>query len=178
MWVGGSTRSSAEHQAEFDAPPQVRHRRCGCRDWRHVNQLMFRRCCRVRRGCVVFVVRLFRHCPVTGSSGAGSGSMCFANKSPTTCSSLAILTVLQKSLSLRACKQRHRCPSLLLVAELRNCASCHSAEDCRRHAFFVTTSSNEPSWTEQARVALACAWMQLLERKTGISHGCKYEAAG
>ena len=44
------------------------------------------------------------------------------------------------------------CPSLLLVAELRNCASCHSAEDCRRHAFFMTTSSNEPSWTEQARV--------------------------
>ena len=38
----------------------------------------------------------------------------------------------------------------------------HSADDCRRHAFFITNASNEPSMTERARVALACVWVQLL----------------
>ena len=52
----------------------------------------------------------------------------------------------------------------------------HSAEDCRRHALIITMSSNEPSMTERARVALACAWMQLLKlRKTATSQGCKYD---
>ena len=42
-----------------------------------------------------------------------------------------------------------------------------SADDCRRHAVFITMSSTEPSRTERAKVALACAWMQLLKlRKT------------
>ena len=48
----------------------------------------------------------------------------------------------------------------------------HSAEDWRRHAVFMAKPSNEPSRTERARVALACAWMQLLKlRKTATWHG-------
>ena len=48
----------------------------------------------------------------------------------------------------------------------------HSADDCRRRALFMTTSSNEPSSTEQASVEVACAWMHLLKlRKTAKSQG-------
>ena len=50
------------------------------------------------------------------------------------------------------------------------------AEHCRRHALFMTTSPNEPSKMERARVALACAWMQRLKlRKTATSQSCKHE---
>ena len=52
----------------------------------------------------------------------------------------------------------------------------HSAEDWRRHAWFMAKPSKEPSRTERARVALACVWMQLLKlRKTATSQGCKYD---
>ena len=52
----------------------------------------------------------------------------------------------------------------------------HSAADCRCHALFMTKPSEVPSRTERARVALACAWMQLLRlRKTATSPGCKYD---
>ena len=52
----------------------------------------------------------------------------------------------------------------------------HLAEDWRRHALFMTTSWNEPSRMERARVALACAWMQLSKlRETARSHCCKYD---
>ena len=33
----------------------------------------------------------------------------------------------------------------------------HSAEDCRRHALFMTTSSKRPSSAERASVVVACA---------------------
>ena len=49
-----SARSSAVHEAQSDAPLQVRHPRCRRRSWRHVNQLRHRR--RVWHGRVVFVV--------------------------------------------------------------------------------------------------------------------------
>ena len=45
-----------------------------------------------------------------------------------------------------------------------------------RHALSVTTSSNEPSMTDRARVALPCVLMQLLKlRNTATSQGCKYD---
>ena len=59
-----TTMEESERKASFssntawehcDAPLQVGHRRCGCRNWRHVNQLEFRRCWRIRHGCVVCV---------------------------------------------------------------------------------------------------------------------------
>ena len=54
-------------------------------------------------------------------------------------------------------------PRLVFVAEGVAVRDAHPAEDCRRHALFMTTSSNEPSTSERARVALVCAWMQLLQ---------------
>ena len=52
----------------------------------------------------------------------------------------------------------------------------HSADDQRRHALFMAKPLNEPSMTERAIVAPACAWMQLLKlRKTATSQGCKYD---
>ena len=52
----------------------------------------------------------------------------------------------------------------------------HSAEDWRRYALFMAKPSKEPSRTERASVALACAWMQLLKlRKTATSQGCRYD---
>ena len=50
------------------------------------------------------------------------------------------------------------CPSLVLVAEVRDCASCPFGH---RHALFMAKPSKER--TERARVALACVWMQLLK---------------
>ena len=68
------------------------------------------------------------------------------------------------------------CPNLVLVAGM-TARDAHSVDDCRRHALFITMSSNEPSTTERARVVLACAWMQFLKlRKMATSQGCKYEA--
>ena len=46
--------SSAVLEAQSDAPLQVRHRGCGCRSWRHTDDLRLRR--RVWHGRVVLVV--------------------------------------------------------------------------------------------------------------------------
>ena len=70
------------------------------------------------------------------------------------------------------------CPSLVLVAEVRDCASCPIGRRLAppRHALFTAKPSKESSRTERARVALACVWMQLLKlRKTATSQGCKYD---
>ena len=58
--VGASTRSSAVHQAQCDAPLQVGHRRCGCRTRRHVNQLRLVGT-GMRWSDVFVIVRFFRH---------------------------------------------------------------------------------------------------------------------
>ena len=41
----------------------------------------------------------------------------------------------------------------------------HPAEDCRRHALFMTTSSKVPLRTARASVELACFWTQLKKKK-------------
>ena len=61
------------------------------------------------------------------------------------------------------------------VVFIRDCASCpvgrRLAPSC-----FVHGQAFVLSRTEQARVALACVWMQLLKlRKTATSQGCKYD---
>ena len=48
----------------------------------------------------------------TGCSGAGSGSICFANKSPVACSSLAFATASRKSSSLDTQAMPPSCPHL------------------------------------------------------------------
>ena len=61
----------------------------------------------------------------TGSSGAGSGSMCFANNSPVACSSLAFSTASRKPSSPSARKRRQPVVHTWgFVAEVRDCASC------------------------------------------------------
>ena len=87
----------------------------------------------------------------------------------------ASVTASRKSLSLWERKRHQSVVHAWFLPQTSVPArSAHSAEDCRRHALFMTTSSNEPSRTERARVALACAWMQLLKlRKTATSQGCK-----
>ena len=59
----------------------------------------------------------------TGSSGAGSGSICFANRSPVACSSLALFTTLAE-IVVAACAQLTPpgAPGLVLLAEVRDCA--------------------------------------------------------
>ena len=67
MWdmffLQDSSWSGAVHEAQTDAALQVRHARCGCRSWWHVNQLRLRlRRRRVWHGRVV-IVGLFCHGP-------------------------------------------------------------------------------------------------------------------
>ena len=106
-------------------------------------------------------------------TGGPSGSMCLAKSSSRAWSAAASVTASRKSSSLWARKRRHQ-SSWFLSQRSVTARATHSAEDCRSHALFMTTSSNEPSKTERARVTLACAWMQLLKlRKTATSQGCK-----
>ena len=130
-------------------------------------------------------VRQTPHRHVSSSSDAsvmvtstvfGSGSICFANRSPVACNSLALATASRKSSSLRR-KRRHTIVRAWFASQRTMIARhAHSVDDCRRRALFITMSSNEPSMTERARVVLACARMQLLKlRKTVTPKGCKYE---
>ena len=112
----------------------------------------------------------------TGSAGAGSGTISLANNAPVACSSLAFSTASRNSASVWARKRRQpvACVSTpgFLSQRSVTARAAHSAEDWRRHALFMAKPSNEPSMTERARVALACAWMQLLKlRKTATSQG-------
>ena len=111
------------------------------------------------------------------SSGAGSGPTCFANKSPVACSSLPFATASRNSTSLRAPKRCHPVVHAWFFSQRSVTArDAHPAEDWRRRALFITMSSNEPSKTARASVALACVWMQRLKlRKTTTPQGCKYD---
>ena len=113
----------------------------------------------------------------TGSLGAGSGSICFANKSPVACSSFAFSTTSRQSSSLSARKRRHPVVHAGFFSHKSVTArDAHSVEDWRRHALFMTTSSNSQSKKERASVVAACVWMLLLKlRKTATSQACKYE---
>ena len=94
----------------------------------------------------------------TGSSGAGSCSICLANYAP-----------------VRAARWPLRRPRGI---QRRSVRAIDAIPCCRprprRHALLMAKPSKVPSRTERARVALACAWMQLLKlRKTATSQGCK-----
>ena len=103
-------------------------------------------------------------------SSAGSGSICFR----------AARWPFQRPRGIRRRCGAHATPTnrprLVFVAEVLTARAAHSAEDSRRHALFMTTSSNEPMRTDRARATLACAWMQVFKlRKTARSQGCKYD---
>ena len=145
--------------------------------WRRVNQLA-----QVRRHRQAVECRL-RHrltllpWPPSKASSAGSGVTCLAKSSLRAWSAVASVTASRKSSSLWARKRRRPVVDIWFL-QLRSVVArdAHSAEHCRRHALFKNTSPNEPSKMERARVALACAWMQLLKlQKTATSQGCKYE---
>ena len=113
----------------------------------------------------------------TGSSGAGSGSMYLENRSSRGWSAAASVKASRNSPSLCARKRRHPVVHAWFFSQRSATArDAHSAEDWRRLALFMAKPSKEPSRTERARVALACAWMQLLKlRKTVTSQGCRYD---
>ena len=113
----------------------------------------------------------------TGSSGAGSGSMCLAKSSSWAWSAAASVTASRKAPSLWARKQRQPVDHAWFFSQRSvTPRDAHSAEDWRRHALLMARPSKEPARTQRARVALACAWMQLLKlRKTATSQGCRYD---
>ena len=134
-----STRSSAAYETQCHAPMEVGHRR-----WRHVNQLKSRRCWCVRHGRVVFViVRSFCHCPYRQALLSWlwrdvlrerfvAGVEC---RGP-------LQTVSRKSSSLWARKRRQPVVHTWFLSQRSVTARPpHSAEDCRRHALFMTMSS-------------------------------------
>ena len=61
-FMGASTRSGAEDQAQRDAPLQVGNRRCGCRSRSHSDQLRFVGI-GMRWRAVLVIVRFFCHGP-------------------------------------------------------------------------------------------------------------------
>ena len=87
----------------------------------------------------------------TGSSGAGSGSICLANNAPVACSSLASSTASRNSALVWARKRRQPVVQAWFLS-LRSVTAraAHSTEDWRRHALFMTRPSNEPSMTVRA----------------------------
>ena len=77
---------------------------------------------------------------------AGSGVMCLAKSSSRAWRAAASVTASRNSTSLRA---RKRCHPVVHAWSLSQRSvttrGAHLAEGCRRHALFMTTSSNEPS---------------------------------
>ena len=106
---------------------------------------------------------------------AGSGSMCLKKSSSWAWSAAGSATASRNSALLPARKRCHPVVHALFSSQRSVTArAVLSAEGWRRHALFMAKPSKEPSRMERARVALACAWMQLLKlRKTATSQGCK-----
>ena len=107
----------------------------------------------------------------TESSGAGSSSVCLEKSSSWAWSAAASATASRNSALLPARKRCHPVVHALFSSHKSVAArDAHSAEDWRRHALFMAKPSKEPSRTERASVALACAWVQLLKlRKKATS---------
>ena len=168
-----STRSSAVYQTQCDAPLQVGHRRpdAGAGGMAISSGSSASACGGVPSSSSSDTSAMAH----TGEpSSASSDVICLAKSSSRSWSAAASVTASRKSLSLWV-RKRHQpvVHAWFLPQTSVPARSAHSAEDCRHHALFMTTSSNEPSRTERARVALACAWMQLLKlRKTATSQGC------
>ena len=99
----------------------------------------------------------------TGSARARSHSICLANNAPVASSSLASSTASRSSPSLCALNRHPVLQTLFSSQRSVTARAAHSADDCRSHFLFMAKPSNEPSRTEQARMALACVWMQLLK---------------
>ena len=88
-------------------------------------------------------------------------------------SAAASVTASRKSPSLWARKRRQPVVhAWFLSQKSATVRAAHSAKDWRRHALFMAKPLKEPSRTERARVALACA---LKLRKTATSQGCRYD---
>ena len=111
----------------------------------------------------------------SGSGGAGASGM--GASSPSSDSSAIAIplglreraparSVSRTSRQWRAARwpfQRPRCVRAIDAIRSVTARGAHPFDGCRRHALLITTSSNEPSSTERASVAVACAWMQLLK---------------
>ena len=165
---GDSTRSSAEHQAQRDAPLQIGHQRCGCRSRRHVDQLKFLSI-GMRWSAVFVTVRFFRSC------GRTLLSRLWFDLFREQVASGVQLVGLSNSLAefvVAVCTQATPTsrPRLVFVAEARDCASCpfgrRLSSPCLVHDHVVERAVEDGA----ASVALACTWMQLLKlRKTATS---------
>ena len=91
----------------------------------------------------------------TGSSGAGSGSMCLEKSSSRGMECGGLCDGFFEVGIAVARKRRHPVVHALFFSQRSVTErAAHSAEDCRHQALFTSTSSNEPSRTERARVAL------------------------
>ena len=162
IFSASSTRSSAVHQAQCDAPLQVGHRKCGCWRWRLVSQLRFRRCWRVKHGRVVFVDRHFRHGPFHGV---------FKNKLwfDVLCEELVVGVECRglrhgiADLAVAACAQvmPSSCPHLVLLAQVRDSARCPSgqrlAPPCFVHAHVVEGAVEDTAGQRRGRLRLDAA---------------------
>ena len=157
-----SSWSSAVHQAQSDAPLQVRHRTCGCRSSRHVHDLRFWR--RVWHGRVVpSSSEASAMAQPAGSSGAGSGSIIFAKRSSRAWRAAASVTASRKSSSLWARKRRQPVVHAWFLSQRSFTArAAHSAEEWRRHALFndqaVEGATKDGTGKSGARLSLDAAF--------------------
>ena len=94
----------------------------------------------------------------TGSLGAGSGSTCFANKSPVACSSLAFSTASRKSSSLSARKRRVPVVHARFLSHRSVTArDAHSVEDWRGHDLVVENTVEDRAGQRRGRLRLDAA---------------------
>ena len=97
----------------------------------------------------------------TGSLGAGSGSICFANKSPVACSSFDFSTASRQSSSLSAQATPPGCPRRVLLAQVRDCARCpfgrRLAPPCFVHDHVVEFTVEERAGQRRGRLRLDAA---------------------
>ena len=105
--------------AQCDTTLQVGHPRCTWWRWREVDELRLvntsaSACAGVLSSSSSDASAM---ADATGTSGAGTDSICFANKSPVECSSLAFATLSRKSSSLHAHNRRHRAVQALFSSQ-------------------------------------------------------------
>ena len=89
----------------------------------------------------------------TGSSGASSGSICLATRSPLACSLLAFPTASRKSSSLHA-HEPPSCPSLVLVAEVRDCPRHADSAPCFVHDHVIEGAVEDRASQRPGRLRL------------------------
>ena len=139
--LGASTRSSAVWHTQCDARLQVGHQRCAAVGGMSISSGSWALACVgvPSSSDTSAMAQTGKH------SSASSAVMCLAKSSSWASSATASMAPRKSSSQWARNRRQQVIHAWFLSQRSVTAQAAHSAEDCRRHALFMATSSNEPS---------------------------------